>query len=167
VIDGSSSLRSNPDSAADLNKRAVRLLARRDRSRSEMQRLLAAHCADAHTVSMLLDDLQARGWLSERRLAEQLIDSRRSRASAARIRQEMARRGLSEDVIADATVDLDAQHDVATALALWRKRFRELAADRTERERQLRFLLNRGFSQAVALKVLRIAGAKDTIEFEE
>ncbi|RPI39279.1 MAG: regulatory protein RecX [Betaproteobacteria bacterium] len=159
-------MKSKPDSAADLNKRAVRLLARRDRSRSEMQRLLAPHCADAHTVSALLDDLQARGWLSERRLAEQLIDSRRSRASAARIRQEMARRGLADAIIAIATAGLDA-HDVATALALWRKRFRELAADRTERERQLRFLLNRGFSQAVALKVLRIAGANDTIEFEE
>lgn len=131
-----------------------------------MQRLLAPHCADAHTVSVLLDDLQARGWLSETRLAEQLIDSRRSRASAARIRHEMARRGLAVDIIADATVGLDA-NDLATALTLWRKRFREPAADRTERERQLRFLLNRGFSQAVALKVLRTAGAKDTIEFEE
>jgi regulatory protein len=159
-------LKSSPDTEEELRKRAFRLLARRDRSRAEMQRLLSAHCSDAHTVAMLLDDLQARGWLSEARLAEQFVDKRRARASAARLRQEMARRGLPHEVIADATSGLEAD-DLTTALALWRRRFRESATDRPERERQLRFLLNRGFSQAVALKVLRLAGAKDTFDIEE
>jgi len=152
----------NPGAASGvgLSDRACRLLARRDRSRAEMQRYLERYCDDAEIVTRLLDDLQSRGWLSESRLADQVIRSRRARASAGRIRQEMARRGISDDVIAQSTAGLDAG-DLDFALALWRKRFLAPPADRSQRERQLRFLLNRGFSLAIALKVLRTAGAND------
>ena len=125
-----------------------------------MKRYLERYCDDVEIVSRLLDDLQQSGLLSEARLADQVIRSRRARASAGRIRQEMARRGLGDDVIAQSTADLDAG-DLNSALALWRKRFCSPPADRLQRERQLRFLLYRGFSLATALKVLRIAGADD------
>jgi regulatory protein len=152
----------DPGSASDaeLSDRACRYLARRDRSRAEMQRYLERYCDDDQVVSRLLDDLQQRGLLSESRLADQVIRSRRARASAGRIRQEMARRGISDDVIAQSTEGLDGG-DLNSALALWRKRFRTPPADRSQRERQLRFLLNRGFSLAIALKVLRTAGASE------
>jgi regulatory protein len=166
MIEGSRGAAARPDTAAELRARALRLLARRDRSRVEMQRLLSPHCSDGNAVAALLDELQARGWLSEARLAEHYVDRRRSRASAARLRQEMAQRGIGEDVIAGATAGLEAD-DLTIALALWRKRFREPAADRTGRERQLRFLLNRGFSRAVALKTLRAAGTPDATQFGE
>jgi regulatory protein len=152
----------NPGSAggAELSNRACRLLARRDRSRAEMRRYLERYCDDAETVTRLLDDLQSRGWLSESRLADQVIRSRRARASAGRIRHEMARRGISDDVIAQSTAGLDGG-DLDCALALWRNRFRAPPTERLQHERQLRFLLNRGFSLAIALKVLRAAGANE------
>jgi len=121
-----------------------------------MQRYLERYCDDDQVVARLLDDLQSRGLLSESRLADQVIRSRRARASAGRIRQEMGRRGISDDVIAQSTAGLD-DGDLNSALDLWRKRFRAPPADRSQRERQLRFLLNRGFSLAIALKVLRTA----------
>lgn len=142
--------------AQALRRKAIALLARRDRSRSEMQRLLARRCDDPALVSQVLDELAERGWLSEARLASQLIDARRSRAGAARIRQEMARRGLDSEVIEAATAGLEAS-DLEAALALWRRRFGTAAADQAQRARQVRFLLQRGFGHGVALKVLRIA----------
>ncbi|RPI47649.1 MAG: recombination regulator RecX [Betaproteobacteria bacterium] len=149
-----------------LRTKAIRLLARRERSRAEIQRLLDPHGKDAPRVAALLDELQSEGWLSEARLAEHMINARRARGSAARVRQEMAQRGLSAEVIAEATAGLE-EGDVQAALALWRKRFGRVAVERVERERQLRFLLNRGFSQAVALRVLRMAGASDSTNLEE
>jgi len=142
------------DTEAELDKIAYRLLARRDRSRSEMQRALASHCGEAAVVERVLDRLQARGWLSEARMAEHYVGTRRARMSISRMRQEMARRGLDAEVIAQSTTGLD-EADLAVATTLWRKRFRSLPQDRKEREKQLRYLLQRGFSQAVALKVLR------------
>ena len=141
--------------APALRQKAIRLLARRERSRAELERLLGRHCGEDHDRGPLLDELDARGWLSEPRLAAQVVHSRRSRAGAARIRQELARRGVGAEVIAQATAGLEAG-DLATALALWRRRFGKPAGEPAERARQVRFLLNRGFGYGVALEVLRI-----------
>ena len=146
--------RGEPLDASALRQKAIRLLARRERSRAEMEQLLGRLCAEPEELAALLDELQARGWLSEERLAAQFVASRRSRASATRIRQKLALRGVAPEVIAQSTAGLEAS-DLAAALALWRRRFGSRAADRTERERQIRFLLNRGFDHGVALKVLR------------
>jgi regulatory protein len=146
--------------APSLRQKAIRLLARRDRSRAEMQRLLAAYCEDDAVLAALLDELQARDWLSEPRLAAQFVHSRRGRSSAMRIRQQLAQRGVQPDVVAESTAGLE-QTDLAAALALWRRRFGQPAADRTQRERQLSFLLNRGFGRGIALQVLRLADDAD------
>lgn len=141
----------------ELRGRAIRLLARRERSRAELQQLLDPEGSEREIVAALLDELQQQGWLSEARLAEQVVNARRSRFSAARVRLELKRRGLHADAVSQATQGLEAG-DLATATALWQRRFGTAAADRSERERQLRFLLTRGFSRSVALKVLRNAG---------
>lgn len=149
-----------PLDAAALRQKALRLLARRERSRAEIAQLLGRYCDDEGAISAVVAELQAAGWLSESRLATSLVLSRRSRAGAARIRQELARRGVARDVIAESTRGLEAG-DLEAAMALWRRRFGTPAADRSGRERQMRFLLNRGFSRAVAAKVLRAAQSTD------
>ena len=142
------------ESEPDLGALAYRWLTRRDRSRAEMRAYLERYSSDPDVIEKLLDDLAERGWLSEDRLAEQVIRSQRARGSAQRIRQEMARRGISDEVITQSTASLE-DGDLATATRLLRKRFRLPAADQAERERQLRFLLNRGFNRAIALKAVR------------
>jgi regulatory protein len=141
-----------------LRGKAIRLLARRERSRVELQRLLDPEGSARDAVCVLLDELQMQGWLSDARLADQIVHARRSRVGTARIRLELKRRGLSADAVAAATLGLDAG-DSAAATALWQRRFGRVAEDRGQRERQLRFLLSRGFSRSVALKVLRDAGS--------
>jgi regulatory protein len=151
------------ESAAELSTRAYRWLARRDRSRAEMRAYLERYCSDANLVARLLDELAERGWLSEARLAEQMIRTRRARGGAQRIRYEMARRGIPNEVIAQSTAGLEAG-DLPLAIRLLRRRFREPPADRDERERQLRFLLNRGFDRAIARKALQAGGGEDAME---
>jgi regulatory protein len=151
--------------AQALRSKAIRLLARRERSHAELEKLLDPQGSNTDEVRAVLAELQSQGWLSEARLAEQVKRVQRERGSTARIRHEMARRGLPADVIATATAGLEAD-DLQAALALWRKRF-GVATERAERERQLRFLLNRGFSRSLSLRVLRLAGAQDAIDSEE
>jgi regulatory protein len=150
-----------------LRDKAIKLLARRERSRAELQRLLDPEGERGPEVAALLDELQAQGWLSEARLAEQLVSRRRAGAGAARIRLELKRRGLSGEAVTAATVGLDAG-DLAAASALWQRRFGAAAQDRSQRERQFRYLLGRGFSRSVASKVLRDAGgeAADLVQEE-
>lgn len=151
---------------AELRSRAIKLLARRERSRAELHRLLDPDGNERDAVRRLLDELQAQGWLSEVRLAEQVVNARRSRLGAARVRLELRRRGLDADTVSVATQGLDAG-DFATATALWQRRFGRAPEDRAQRERQLRFLLTRGFSRSVALQVMRAAGSAESNDHDE
>ena len=128
-----------------------------------MRAYLGRHCSDADLVAQVIEELLSRGWLSETRLAEQMIRLRRPRGSAQRVRYEMARRGISGEVIERSTAGLE-QGDLPLATRLLRKRFGRPPADREERERQLRFLLNRGFDRAVARKAVQSDAADDAIE---
>ena len=152
-----------PLDAPALRSKAIRLLARRERSRAELLQRLTPYCEDPAQLDPLLDELQARGWLSDARLAAQFVQSRRARAGAARIRHELASRGVQAEAVAESTAGLEAG-DLAAALALWQRRFGTPAADRAGRERQLRFLVRRGFARGVALKVLRIGAADNAAE---
>ena len=90
----------NPEKpSASLRSRALKLLARREHSRVELQRKLAPHAEDPAALESLLDELMAHGWLAEGRVAEQLIHARRPRFGSGRIRQELLARGVAEEVV--------------------------------------------------------------------
>jgi len=128
------------------------MLARREHSRLELRRKLEPH-ADTAEIEKLLDDLVARGWLSESRVVEQLMHGRRGRFGSRRIRQELLEKGVGEDLVARAMQWLKAG-DFEAAQAVWHKRFGKLPRDLNERARQTRFLLNRGFTNDVIRRVL-------------
>ena len=65
------------------------MLARREHTRRELARKLAAHAEDPAAIDSVLDELEARGWLSESRVAEQLIHARRARFGARKIERDL------------------------------------------------------------------------------
>jgi regulatory protein len=141
-----------------LRAQALALLARREYSRHELARRLLQYTEDADEIPPLLDDFERRGWLSEQRVVEQVVASRRRRFGAQRITQELREKGLSEDAIAGARESLK-DGDLETAREIWRKKFPNPPADARDKARQMRFLQGRGFSLDTIRKV--IAGADD------
>lgn len=107
--------------------------------------------AQAAAVDAVLDWLQAQRHQSDARFIESRLNSRAPRQGLARIRQEMARHGVTLD--AD-TVQALRQTEVQRAREVWHKRFGRPPADATERARQMRFLAARGFSGDAVRKVL-------------
>ena len=59
-----------------LKGRALRYLAAREHSRVELERKLAGHAQDEQELAAVLDDLTARGFLSDQRAAESLVHRR-------------------------------------------------------------------------------------------
>ena len=53
---------------------------------------------------------------------------------------------------------------ILPALTLWQRRFGQVPRDERDKARQVRFLLARGYSTSIALKVLRAAGARNADE---
>ncbi|MGH8729185.1 MAG: recombination regulator RecX [Burkholderiales bacterium] len=137
-----------------LESRALKLLSRREHSRAELQKKLSAHAENPAEVDALLDNLEQRGWLSETRFVEAVINTRRRRFGAARIAHELRQKGVGEELVAAHAIKL-RETELEAAREVWRKKFGVRPRNNDERGRQVRFLQNRGFSSEVIFQLLK------------
>lgn len=137
-----------------LKGRALKLLAAREHSRAELERKLKVHEQEPGTLKRALDELQARGFIDEQRVADSVLNRRAARLGAGRIKQELQAKGLDAERVALAVASLKAS-EVERAREVWRKKFGEPAADAAARAKQARFLAARGFSGEVIARVLK------------
>lgn len=154
-----------PAQTLSLKGRALRYLAAREHSRAELATKLSRHVGpedDPDAVARVLDELAAKGFIDEARVAESVLHRRAGRLGGSRVLQELRAKGLPDDVVADAAAQLRST-ELARAQAVWRRKFGQPPADAAERARQLRFLAARGFSGDVARRAL--GGAADDDDF--
>jgi regulatory protein len=139
--------------------RALRYLAQREHSRAELERKLARHVEDTPEASATLqiaralDELAARGLLSDARAAEAVVAAGARRFGALKLRHALRARGLPEEVAAGALAALEGS-ELERAREVWRRRYGTPAANVAERVRQARFLAGRGFSSEVIRRVV-------------
>jgi regulatory protein len=141
-----------------LKGRALRLLSGREHSRAELERKLGPHEEEPGQLRRVLDELQAKGFIDQRRVAESVVHRRAPKLGTARIRQELQARGLDADLVAEAVAGLRS-NELQRAQAVWRRKFDAPPADAAERGKQARFLAARGFEGDVIRRVL--APARD------
>lgn len=142
-----------PRPPLSLRGRALGYLARREHSRAELLAKLRRHAGPDEDIDALLDDFVARGWLSEQRLVDQVVNHSR-RFGAARVLNDLRRRGVDPVLVGEAARPL-RQGELAIARDVWRRKFGSVPEDANERMRQIRFLRNRGFSGATIAQVLK------------
>ena len=147
-------------SSISLKGRALRYLSAREHSRAELERKLRVHEEEPGQLAQALDELQAKGFISEQRVVESVIHRRAGKLGAARIRQELQAKGLSGEAVEQALAPLQGT-ELERAGELWRRKFAEPPADAAARAKQMRFLMARGFSGDVASRVLRTADRED------
>ena len=137
-----------------LKAQAVRLLARREYARDDLEQRLIAKGAAPDEVAAVLDELSSQGLLSNERFAHALVAQKSGSYSRRSIRGELKRKGVSgeaiEGAIGEATID-----DDAAMLALWQRRFGTAPANDREKARQIRFLQSRGFALSAIFKMLK------------
>jgi regulatory protein len=146
-----------PRRQKSLLARALGYLARREHSRAELRRKLAVHAESAAQLDRLLDDLEAKKLLSDRRFTEVMARSRGERFGAARVRQELRAHGVGDPLVREAVGEL-TRTELQRARQVWRRKFDGPPADAAERARQMRFLAQRGFDAEV---VRRVVGGTD------
>jgi len=143
-----------PGFQPSLKGRALRLLSQREHSRNELERKLAAHEEVPGELAKALDELQARDFINDGRAVESVVHRRSGKLGAARIRQELAAKGLAGEAVAEAMVLLK-DTERSRAQEVWRKKFGQPPADPTERAKQMRFLITRGFNAEVVRQVVK------------
>ena len=120
--------------------------------------LLLGYLGVHRTLAKALDELQARDFINEGRVIESVVHRRSGKLGAARVKQELAAKGLSGEAVAVALEGL-RETEFSRAQAVWRKKFDRPAADPNERGKQIRFLMTRGFNAEVVRKIVQ--GADD------
>jgi regulatory protein len=144
-------------STLSLKGRALKYLAAREHSRSELMRKLAPHAENANEIEQVLEELQRHGFLSEKRFVASVIHRRAAGHGTARIRQELNLKGITAEQMRDSLASLQSS-ELARAHAVWARRFGHPAQDPREQARQMRFLMARGFAGDVVRRVLKGEG---------
>ncbi len=137
-----------------LKGRALHLLSGREYSRPELERKLARFEEEPGSLAQALDDLQAKGFISEQRVLESVVHRRSAKLGAARIKQELQGKGLQPELVAQAVASLQAT-ELDRARLVWQKKFANPAPDTQTAAKQMRFLAARGFSGDVIGRVVK------------
>jgi regulatory protein len=135
------------------------MLARRECGRAELGARLLAKGASRDEADGVLDELERLGYLSDARFANAVVAQKAGRYGKRAIVHALKEKRVEPSAARDALRALEGTDELADATALWQRRFGAPPRDERDRARQVRFLLERGYSTSVALKVLRAAGA--------
>ncbi|MCX7169463.1 MAG: regulatory protein RecX [Proteobacteria bacterium] len=142
-----------------LRGRAVKLLARRDHSRSELTKKLSP-LATLEEINAVLDQLEQTGLLSDARAAAAYVRSHAARFGAAKLDHTLRAKGISAELIKASLVQQGLGDELQRAREVWRRKFDAKSplgntpGDAKEWARQARFLQGRGFSAEIIRKLL-------------
>lgn len=149
------------ESAAELRTRALRLLARREHSRDELARKLSPHAESPEALEGVLDFLASKNFLSNERFAEVRAHWLARKYGAAKIRQDLTGKGISEELSNRVAAE---GSDLEKAKAILARKYRQPAKTREERAKRARFLQSRGFSYDTIRGALALSSSTNFLE---
>jgi len=145
-------MKSKPE-PGDARTRALALLARREHTRMELARKLEAAGFGASEIQPLLDEFEAKNWLSDRRFAESWVADHRAKSGRVKLAYELRQHGVPDAVI-DEVLDGEADGELGRARAVWQKKFGTPPANAAEKAKQMRFLQSRGFKPSLVRQII-------------
>ena len=141
---------------------ALRILTRRDMSSAELLHRLTCKGFPETIVEETVARLREMGYLDDRRFARQWAESliRNGRGYGPRLRMELARQRVPDEIAAEVLASLAAEYDetdtLATLLARKFTEFNPSSATDREKRRVVQYLQRRGFSIAAIFKAFSI-----------
>lgn len=161
--------RREPDGAQDLGPdadpesvaRTILLdqLTGRARTRKELAEKLAKKHVPDEVAEALLDRFTEVGLIDDAAFAREWVQSRQEGRGLARraLSQELRRKGVDSEVIAEAVEEVDPDEEVEAARVLVRRKLRSLGRfdDVTKVRRLVGMLARKGHSSGVAFQVVR------------
>jgi regulatory protein len=137
----------------------LRLLTARPRTRSELRQALLRKEIEEDVADQVLSRLDEVGLIDDAVFAELWVHSRHTYQGLGRraLATELRRKGVADDVAAEAVATVDADAEEERARQLVRKRIRSLgSADEAAKVRKLvGMLARRGYSEGLAFRVVR------------
>ena len=139
---------------APVRNAAVRLLARREHSRRELERKLGQRGHAHELIDDVVDGLVAAGLQSDERFTESFVRSAIARGQGPlKIRARLTERGI-DDAMVSAALDRDGDWWKLASSAVAKRFGPTPPADRSAWAKRARFLAGRGFPSDVAACVI-------------
>ncbi len=159
-----------------IKQRAFRLLGRRQHSSSELKRKLWQKDYDQKLIDEVLEDLNKNGYLNDKEFIRAFVaeKSKTKKWSSKKIKGELMKRGLNQNLIDDVLNDNVSGNDYENAMEVAKKKF-EMLSKRNLEQKELRnklstYLFSKGFDyeliKDVCNKVIT-SGNKDDYNFLE
>jgi regulatory protein len=139
---------------------ALRILKYRFNSAAELRRKLRSKGFERDAIEAAVARLASEKWLDDARYAAAYVRTRTlKKKGSLRIRRELIRAGVADDVIASAvTENVDTDEERARALALAQRRMPILArkyAPDVVRNKLTVYLLNQGYDAALVREIVK------------
>ena len=149
------------DKQQEIKSAVLRLLARREYCRQELEQKYARKYA-ASDVEQVLDEMEEAGYLSDERFVEVFVRNKLSQCyGLKRISFDLKQKKIPEHLLHKALDELEPDW-FELAREAWTRRFREHpAGDYKVFGKQMRYLLQRGFSMDEARAAIDYSGEYD------
>lgn len=138
--------------------KAIQALSYRDLSKAQLRKkLLATSFEEPLTTEKLeqtIHKLESLGYLDDQRYARNQARTMARRMGNRKIAYQLKQKGLNSADI-DEVLDELKDSEFERAYQVWLKKFGQLPEDRAQKDKQIRFLMNRGFSLSCIYQILR------------
>jgi regulatory protein len=133
----------------------MRLLARRDHSEQELANKLRQRQFGGEEIEAVITHCLAKEWLDDHKFSQQYIRRRGEQGyGPQRIYAELLQRGVEKSIINECLKFADIDW-TSLLQSSFERRFAAVAAEPSERAKQMRFLLYRGYTHEQIQVVLR------------
>lgn len=147
--------------------RAMHILERADKTEAQLRIKLEESEYPKEAVESAIAYVASYGYLDDRRYAEHYIEWKKQGKGKARLKMELAQKGISREIIEEVleATDFGETRETIRQLIL-KKRKSNTAMDEKEKQRLYGFLMRKGFSSSDILAVMREEEWQNNTEFE-
>jgi len=146
------------ESLKNLKKRALYYLAKREYSFKELIQKILKYAYEIGLSEkecfVVVEELKEKNFQSDERFCESYINSKKNKFGSQRISFDLQQKGIDQYLIDTFISELKIHEDKIASL-VWSKKYNSPPANKSEENKQIRFMQSRGFSFEVIKKIIR------------
>lgn len=146
--------------------RAMHILERTDKTEAQLRKKLEESEYPTEAVESAIAYVTSYGYLDDRRYAKHYIEWKKQGKGKARLKMELAQKGISREIIEEVleSTDFGETREIIRQIIL-KKRKTNIPMNEKEKQRLYGFLMRKGFSSSDILAVMREEEWRNNIEF--
>ena len=146
--------------------RAMHILERTDKTEAQLRKKLEESEYPKEAVESAIAYVTSYGYLDDRRYAKHYIEWKKQGKGKARLKMELAQKGISREIIEEVleSTDFGETREMIRQIIL-KKRKTNIPMNEKEKQRLSGFLMSKGFSSSDILAVMREEEWRNNIEF--